>query len=287
LLDILMKGGARPAATAAFFLENRSLPVRTLPRPAFCISRFKLDRILAESFCKAGGVLRSETRWPEKEFGEGVVRATGRRAQAMERAWRWFGVKAHVVNVSLAADLEMHFLTDGYVGLCRISDDEVNVCGLFRRRKGDSGERQDPADRLRGKPGSSLYQRLSSARWNHGSFCTVGGLSLRSRRAAELQGFCVGDALTMIAPVTGNGMSMAFESAGLAVEPLTDYARGDSGWGEAKKKHAVQCDASFGRRLRWSALVQRALFLRPFRQFILPAVLRSESNWRLLFNLTR
>jgi flavin-dependent dehydrogenase len=287
LLDILMKAGARPATTAAFFLENRSLPVRTLPRPAFCLSRFKLDGALAEGFCKAGGLLRCETRRLEQEFAEGVVRATGRRAQATERGWRWFGAKVHVADVSLAADLEMHFLNNGYVGLCRISDDEVNVCGLFRRRKGDSEERRDPVDRLRGKRGSLLYQRLSVARWNHASFCTVGGLSLRPRRAAELREFCIGDALTMIAPVTGNGMSMAFESAGLAVGPLTAYARGDSGWGEAKMEHAVQCDVSFGRRLRWSTMVQRALFFPALRQFFLPAMLRSESNWRFLFNITR
>jgi flavin-dependent dehydrogenase len=287
LPDILMKAGARPATTAAFFLENRSLPVRTLPRPAFCLSRFKLDGVLAEGFCKAGGVLRCETRWQEKEFNEGVVRATGRCAQAAEQGWRWFGVKAHVVNVSLAADLEMHFLANGYVGLCRISDDEVNVCGLFRRRKENGETRRDPIDRLRGNPGSLLYERLSSARWNNASFCTVGGLSLRPRRAAELREFCIGDALTMIAPVTGNGMSMAFESAGLALEPLIAYARGDLSWREARKKHALQCDVSFGRRLRWSVLVQRGLFIPPLRQFILPIVLRSELSWEFLFNFTR
>lgn len=287
LPDILMKAGARPATTAAFFLENWSLPVRTLPRPAFCLSRFKLDGVLAEAFCKAGGVLRCETRIPEREYAEGVVRATGRRARAAEHGWRWFGVKAHVVGISLVADLEMHFLNSGYVGLCRISENEVNVCGLFRRRNGDNEERREPADRLRGKPGSLLDQRLSIARWNHASFCTVGGLSLRPRRAAELREFCVGDALTMIAPVTGNGMSMAFESAGLAVGPLTAYALGDSAWSDAQKNHAVQCDASFGRRLRWSTLLQRALFFPAVRQFILPAVLRSESSWRFLFNVTR
>ncbi|HXT41218.1 MAG TPA: hypothetical protein VN887_14495 [Candidatus Angelobacter sp.] len=287
LLDILRGAGARPATTAAFFLENRSLSVRTLPRPAFCISRFKLDGDLAERFCKTGGVLRCETQRREQKFTEGVVRSTGRRAQATEQGWRWFGVKAHVVNVPLVADLEMHFLSNGYAGLCRISDDEVNVCGLFRRRKGDGEERRDLVDRLRGNPGSLLYQRLSSARWNRASFCTVGGLSLRPRRAADLEEFCIGDALTMIAPVTGNGISMAFESAGLAVEPLTSYARGDSTWDEAKGKHAEQCDASFGRRLRWSALVQRTLFFPVLRHFILPAVLRSESNWRFLFNMTR
>lgn len=287
LPDILKRAGARPATTAAFFLENRSLPVRTLPRPAFCISRFKLDGALAERFCKTGGVLRCETQRREQEFTEGVVRATGRRAQATEQGWRWFGVKAHAVNVSLVADLEMHFLSNGYVGLCRISDDEVNVCGLFRRRKGDDEERRDLVDRLRSNPGSLLYQRLACARWNRASFCAVGGLSLRPRRAAALQEFCIGDALTMIAPVTGNGMSMAFESAGLAVEPLTSYARGDSGWHEAKRKHAEQCDTSFGRRLQWSALMQRTLFFPLLRRVILPAVLGSESNWRFLFNVTR
>jgi len=183
--------------------------------------------------------------------------------------------------------LEMYFLANGYVGLCRIGEDEVNVCGLFRRRKENHESPQNIINRLQGEPGSLLRRRLSSARWNQTSFSAVGGLSLRPRQAMDLREFCIGDALTMIAPVTGNGMSMAFESAELALEPLIAHMSGALSWNEARKTLALRCDAAFARRLKWSALMQFGLFISPFRQFLLPVAMRGELIWKLLFNLTR
>ena len=79
-------------------------------------------------------------------FGEGIVRATGRRAQPAENGSRWFGLKAHARNVPLTADLEMHVSPRGYVGLCRVDGGVVNVCGLFRRRAGEDRRRKTGAN---------------------------------------------------------------------------------------------------------------------------------------------
>ena len=65
------------------------------------------------------------------------------RLQPRERGWRWFGLKVHARNVPLAAVLEMHVLPKGYVGLCRLKEGEVNVCGLFRRRGSTGCRRSD------------------------------------------------------------------------------------------------------------------------------------------------
>ena len=56
-------------------------------------------------------------RWMEKNPGEGFVRASGRRAEPISEGWRLFGLKAHVTDVELEADLEMYFREEGYVGL--------------------------------------------------------------------------------------------------------------------------------------------------------------------------
>jgi len=93
-----------------------------------------LDALLAEQFRQSGGELREDERWRGTEISEGVVRASGRRAQPVVNGWRWFGLKAHARKVELAADLEMHLSPSGYLGMCRLKDGEVNICGLFRRR---------------------------------------------------------------------------------------------------------------------------------------------------------
>ena len=81
-----------------------------------------------------------------------------------------------------------------------------------------------------------MNQRLAAAEFDENSFCAVAGISLRPQRAAARAECCVGDAITMIPPVTGNGMSMAFESAELAVEPLAAWSRGEISWARPGSK---------------------------------------------------
>ena len=124
LRECLDAAGTSTARTSKFFAGERPLPVHELPTPALCVSRFVLDAVLADEFTKLGGELRTETRWTDPAFGEGIVRATGRRAQGEQAGARWFGLKAHVRNVTMQADLEMYLGANSYVGLCRLPNGE-------------------------------------------------------------------------------------------------------------------------------------------------------------------
>jgi flavin-dependent dehydrogenase len=273
--------------------------VRKLPSAALGLSRHRMDAALAEEFQRLGGELRSGSRWHpvgvqasvcsgtsrREPLAEGIVRATGRRAQPIENGWRWFGLKAHATNVNLAADLEMHVSANHYIGVNRINNGEVNICGLFRERSGEA-----PAagfDRLRGKPGTPLQERLASARFDEDSLCSVAGLSLKPRRAAGKSECCLGDSITMIPPVTGNGMSMAFESAELAFPPLTRYSRGEINWAEARDAVARACDTVFAQRLAWAHRLQWLMFSPVLRTPIGKFLLSADGIWNFLFAKTR
>ncbi|MEY4917014.1 MAG: hypothetical protein RL616_927 [Verrucomicrobiota bacterium] len=285
LRELFDHAGAVSAETTAFFSETKSTPPRKLPSAAICLSRFTLDSLLVNHFRVLGGELIEGGRYANN-FAEGIVRATGRRAQADENGARWFGLKIHARNVSLTADLEMHVSPRGYVGLCKINDGEVNVCGLFRKHAGEIGEAINGRELLRGQPGSPLQQRLGAAEFDENSFCAIAGLSLQPQRAAARAELCVGDAITMIPPVTGNGMSMAFESAELAIAPLAMWSRGEMSWDEARQKIAHDCDATFARRLAWAKWLQR-IVLTPALQPSLVALARSDWFWRMAFARTR
>ena len=286
LLALVEHSGAIRAQTAAFFSETKSTAPRQLPSAAICLSRFNIDAVLAKKFRELGGELVEGGRFT-KDFGEGIVRATGRRAEADEKAARWFGLKIHARNVSLTADLEMHVSPRGYVGLCKINDGEVNICGLFRKRMDESGEAKNRRDLLRGQPGSLLQQRLGEAEFDDDSFCAVAGISLRPQRAAARAEICVGDAITMIPPVTGNGMSMAFESAELAIAPLAAWSQGEISWIEARKKIARDCDATFAHRLVWAKRLQRIILTPVLQNPLVTLAARSDWFWRVAFERTR
>jgi menaquinone-9 beta-reductase len=285
LKEKCLDAGATEARSSVFFSGDSKSPVRQLPAPALCLSRFVMDKLLADEFQNLGGDLRIGARW-QNDFSDGTVRASGRQVHPVENGWRWFGLKAHARNVSSAADLEMHIFKNGYVGICKLVGGEVNVCGLFRRNGFDAPQ-QNGFDLLRENPGTILHERLASAVFDENSFCSVAGLSLKPQRASEKSEVCIGDALTMIPPVTGNGMSLAFESAQLAAEPLTAFSRGQISWNEAQKKIARACDENFSRRLRWANWLQRFLLSSSLPNPIKSFAARNDWFWRFAFERTR
>lgn len=233
------------ARTAAFFAGPKRCARFDLPEPAACVSRYELDRVMAEAFRDAGGKLICGARVDFR--GEGVVHATGRRLHPVENGWRWFGLKAHAAGIELQADLEMHIVSNGYIGVCRLPGNRVNVCGLFRKRKSDRGQVS---------LGDALGPRFAAAKWIEGTSAAVSGLCFCP---PEPDGEChIGDANAMIAPMTGNGMSMAFESAAVAVDPLLAYAQGGSSWSEAVRRidaglERFRSRLTWGKRLQWAA----------------------------------
>lgn len=286
LLGAIPADQVRAATTAAFFTPGRAVLERPLPEPALCVSRWVLDQSLAREFLRLGGELRAGERWAQG-WGEGVVRATGRRPRSAAPGYRWFGMKAHARDVRLSADLEMHFNAQGYVGLCRLADGGVNVCGLFRSDAAVPNLGARWRAWLGGPEGSVLSGRLAAARWEEGSFTSVAALS-PGHADPPPPGECrVGDALSMIPPVTGNGMSMALESAEIAVEPLTAFCCGNIGWPEALARIRGASERSFRRRLRWARWLQAALFSPLGRTALLALAVRSDPFWRLAFDRTR
>ena len=289
LLPELEKAGAVYARTAMFISETARSPVRELSSPALCLSRFKMDALLAGIFHQLGGQLHVRSRCGTDPCAEGVVSATGRRLQPSQNESRWFGVKAHVASnssVDLEADLEMHRMADGYVGVNRINDGQVNVCGLFRAGT-DKHRPESKVEWLMGRTGSPLRERLKNAPFEPESFCSVAGILLKPRRASASNECRIGDALTMTPPVTGNGMSMAFESAEIALGPVAAYSGGQISWLEARRQIACQCNAVFSRRLAWARLLQWMMVAPAVQVSLGKYLLRSAWLWGFLFAKTR
>ncbi len=284
--DALSRVGARAASTAAFFAGQTAGPVRPLPEPALCLSRFALDATLVDQFRLLGGELHEGKRWSDSLSDDGVVQASGRRPRTNPGSSRWFGLKTHARNIELSADLEMHFTPGGYVGLCRLTEGIVNVCGLFRRSS-DADALPSRTEMLRGAPGSVLHQRLANAEILPESICAIGGLDLEPRSATDNDECRIGDAITMIPPFTGNGMSMAFESAQLAVESLERWSRGVMPWAEARDNIAANCDTAFRSRLTWARRLHSLMFIGPLQPAMVSWLPRSKWSWNFLFSHTR
>ena len=192
-----------------------------------------------------------------REARVGLVWAAGRR---LEKESRWLGLKGHFEGVPLEGGLEMHIGKGGYVGLTPIREDggRLNVCALFERR--DLRGKTLIVDYLRACGLMDLAERLKEGELDEASVTGVSGFHLGTQRIDD--GLCsLGDAERMIPPFTGNGMSMAFESAECALEPLMSYAKGGE-WDECRTAIRSALETRFRKRVALALGLHRFLTTR-------------------------
>lgn len=287
LFTALLAAGAVEARLASFHSTRRSSRTRTLPNAALCLSRAVMDELLAKQFERCGGKLHQGERVTNNHALPGVVLATGRRIHPDRTGPQWIGLKAHARSVRLKADLEMHLVPHGYVGLCQLAGGTVNVCGLFSVHGPIPKLAERWPDFLRGPTGSILRERLENADFLKDSFTAVSRLDFSPAPRKAGPECRVGDAWTMIPPVTGNGMSMALESAAWAVPWLVAYGQGVIPWDQAQSEISRRCHAGFARRLRWAGWLHALLLSRRTRDIALRLADRSDWLWRMFFHQTR
>ena len=236
--------------SSAWYFRNRKVYSTQLPS-ALGISRLTLDERLAIRFRELDGILKESFRVKEKS-GPGIVWSAGRKPMR----GCWIGLKCHVSGLDLGTDLEMHLANNGYLGLARIADEKVNVCGLFRLEPKLAGKGSQTLERYLHAGGlASIAERIFSADVDEGSFLGVAGFRL-GRPATDSDAILtLGDAWGMIPPFTGNGMSMAFESAAIALEPLRNWQRGRETWEQALSRIQNRLSGRFTRRMFWARMM--------------------------------
>jgi menaquinone-9 beta-reductase len=240
---------AREQHSTTWFFRRRTIFSQQLP-PALGISRFVLDERLAREFQELGGKLCEHSRQrPCQE--DGFLWCAGR----MPAKGGWIGLKCHLTGLQLHADLEMHLASNGYVGLARVERERVNICGLFRLDHSVAGKGIAMLERyLRAGGLDVLVSRIAGARVDAESFLGVAGFRLgwQESRAGVA---ALGDACAMIPPFTGNGMSMAFESAEIALAYLSGWQSQQMTWTQTLRQLRKDLRQRFAKRMVSSLLI--------------------------------
>lgn len=257
---------ARPARGVTWFEPARAPLRHTLPEPALCLGRDRLDASLAAAFTAAGGRLQTGAR-AETAAAPGRVLACGRRPAADSP---WVGRKEHFRGLALQDDLELHLGEGAYVGLTRIDEDTVNVCGLFPR----PGRRTGLAAQAADCGLASLAGRLARAAAVPDSACAVAGLDYDRPAKAAHETLSLGDHQALIPPFTGHGMTIALQSAALAVDPLAEWSLGRRSWDDTALLIRRTLHARFRRRLAWGRRLHPWL-VRPGRRRIIHVLHRA------------
>lgn len=242
--------------SVCWFSGDQKLRQTKLRTPALAISRFLLDQRLYEMAIADGVSIHTQSRHSTETDAPGTVRASGR----IPSPGSWIGLKAHIKGITPTANLEMHSGPIGYLGITQVEDGWHNACGLFRIDRSIKAKREEllPAY-LRKNRNHLLADQLQSAEWREDSFSAVAGFSLGNQPSTPGM-MCLGDSHAIIPPFTGNGMTMAFESAEIALPHLIAYAADQISWEQACSLTDKHLHKHFRKRLTASSFIHPLLF---------------------------
>ncbi len=254
-----------------WYCGDRLAGRRELPTPAIGISRWKLDADMAADLVARGGVLKCGERGAVDAAAEGHVLTCGRRRGPA----RWLGLKAHYTDLQMFCGLEMHLGNGGYAGLTAVEGGRVNVCALLPAAAAARvGAASALPAALRRVGLDALARRLENAQVDDASVTGISHLSLGWDRTGSGGSLTLGDRAAVIPPFTGNGMSMAMQSALCAAPFLTAWAFGEMPWPDVVRRTREAIRRRFARRMSLAPKVQPFLIAPGLRR-LSPLLLRS------------
>ena len=272
LLAALLEGdqfAALPQITSArIFVDAKELAIPVSP-PARSIPRYDLDSALLAAAAKAGATVREDTSarlvLPGKLFtvtveattlkAKAVINASGRWSQLTRfkaaDPGKWIGLKAHFVEPTPPASVDLYFFPGGYCGVQPVSDNAVNACAMVRA---DCATSLQHVFALH----PALWRR--SRDWEQ-QFATVSTSALHFRRPqTDDRGMLLaGDSAGFIDPFVGDGISLALHSGVLAAETLLPFFAGKSSLREVQQRYGARYRKQLAPALRNAARLRRLL----------------------------
>jgi flavin-dependent dehydrogenase len=176
------------------------------------------------------------------------------------------GLKAHFSGSTPGACVDLYPFPGGYCGLSEVEARRVNACLLVRQDVFLRAAGQ-PADVERfvawmARQNRSLGDWLQRAQRISPEWLSISQVSFAQKRAVERDVLMAGDTAGLIAPLAGDGMSMALHGGLLAADWLGRFLRGDADADAVRRGYAADWRRAFTGRLRLGRLLQ-AVLLRP------------------------
>ncbi|MBK6481919.1 MAG: NAD(P)/FAD-dependent oxidoreductase [Chitinophagaceae bacterium] len=254
----------------------------------FGISRFLLDSSLAAIAKSKGVQIFEDTRAEEialqgdlmavqagrnQYIAKVVIGAYGKRSNIDKQLQRsfisvpkkadanWVGVKYHIRSDLLPNIIQLHNFKGGYCGISKVEGDHYCLCYLT---KAENLKAFDGSIRRMEEELLSLNPLLKKIFFNRNHFLfeqpeTISQVSFESKKAVEKNVLMLGDAAGLIAPLCGNGMSMAFHSAAICFGVIEKFFTTSVSREEMEQLYIKLWKKQFSARLSAGRLLQPLL----------------------------
>lgn len=247
--------------------------IRKLDLGGFGISRFTLDSTLATLVVRKGVVLLEETKVLDINFENDfftistssqsyqaklAIGSFGKKSILDNRLERekkkskknYIGVKYHLKLDFPDNRIELHNFKNGYCGISKVDGDKYCVCYLT-----DSQNLRDNGNDIKAMEqnvlmkNSFLKKYFSEAKFLYDKPLTISQITFDKKGAVEKNVLMVGDSAGNIAPLCGNGMSMAMRSSFEVFQLIEKYLGGIISRETLEREYETRWDKLFSSRI--------------------------------------
>lgn len=239
------------------------------------LSRYTLDNMLFQLALKAGVEVHTNTKVRDIRFtselftvhtqenqyyAKTTAAAYGKNAnidvikkntyKSVKEQELYVAVKHHVRVPFDQAFVEMHNFKGGYCGLSAIEDDQINmsyICLASDLKR--EGNIKNLENNVLAK-NQFLKTYLNEASFLFTKPLTISHLHMGLKQTVCDHMLMLGDAAGNIAPLSGNGMSMALQSSLLAYHFLNDFLQGVISRNEMELMYTKQYHSTFSTRIK-------------------------------------
>ena len=280
-----------------------------IPGKALGLSRHSLDHLLRHHAVGSGASLvtapvsgiSSDGKLFRLEHGGGVVEsrvaigAYGRRSTLdrkqgrafLTRNYPYVAFKTHVTGIDTEDRVELYAYDGGYCGVSRVEDNRTNVCWIIHQRQLMASGGTAEACWNSVLPSNPDLARYIGSCSRLMEFLSASQLFFADKEAVVDGTIMVGDAAGMIAPLAGDGIAMAIDSALLAASYVDDFLSNRISRLEMEAGYTRQRKRMFRTRMRLARVLHQALVNRRFANAAIPVFDAVPAFVTVLVRLTR
>ncbi|WP_211748284.1 FAD-dependent oxidoreductase [Paenibacillus sp. Marseille-Q4541] len=191
----------------------------------------------------------------------GIHSAQETEQTALKNAEVFVGIKSHYTGIQAEDEVELYFCDGGYVGISPVGNGVVNIAALLSL---DSVQRSGKSvkDILSGAAftNSRLSHRLAEGVAVEGTQVSIS--PVRLSEVPEPWSFFphIGDAMLMIPPLCGDGMSIALRSSMICSAVTDQYLHGKLTYLEWESHYTMNAKREFTDLLHRAKIVQKVAF---------------------------
>ncbi len=254
--------------------------VMPLDLGGFGISRFTFDAFLYDKACKLGVLFYLDEEVQSIQFQhekfsirttshewqcDVVIGAFGKRSKIDHHLNRPFikqrspyvGIKYHIKTSHPDNLISLHNFPGGYCGMSNVEDGKTTLCYLSHRSNLQEFRDIREMERRVVCKNPLLHEIFENAEFLFTKPEVINEISFETKAPVEDHILMTGDAAGMIAPLCGNGMAMAIQSARLAANAAIKFIEASSSRDKMEEDYTQAWRSHFERRLWLGRQVQK------------------------------